>query len=88
MDTSKVMSTRFPHQECGGNHSFSSATMNQPESTENKTEHKHGVGILLTMKVAKSWMGFHAVSDKVLIVKLASKPLNIVIIQVYALTGS
>ena len=29
-----------------------------------KAEHKHGVCILLTKKMAKSLMGFHAVSDK------------------------
>ena len=53
-----------------------------------KTEHKHVVGILLIKKVAKSIMGFHAVSDRVLIIKLASKPFNIVIIQVYAPTSA
>ena len=40
-----------------------------------KTEHK---------QVAKSMMGFHALSGRILIVKIASKPFNFVIVQVYA----
>ena len=31
-------------------------------------------------------MGFHALSDRVLILKIASKPFNLVIIQLYAFT--
>ena len=53
-----------------------------------KTEHKHGVGDLLSKQVAKSMMGFHALSDRILIVKIASKPFNIVIVQVYAPTST
>ena len=48
-------------------------------------EHKNGVGVL-TKQVAKSMVGFHALSDRVLILKIASKPFNLVIIQVYAPT--
>ena len=33
-----------------------------------KTEHKHGMGVLLSKQVAKSIMGFHALSDSILIV--------------------
>ena len=53
-----------------------------------KTEHKHGVGVLLSKQVAKSMMGFHALSDRILIVKIASKPFNIVVVQVYAPTST
>ena len=53
-----------------------------------KTEHKHGVGLLLSKQVAKSIMGFHALSDRILIVKIASKPFNLVIVQVYAPTST
>ena len=53
-----------------------------------KTGHKHGVGVLLSKQVAKSMMGFHALSDIILIVKIASKPFNIVIVQVYAPTST
>ena len=49
-----------------------------------KTEHKHGVGVLLSKQVAKSMIGFHALSDRILIVKIASKAFNLVIVQVYA----
>ena len=33
-------------------------------------------------------VGFHALSDRVLILKIASKPFNLVIIQVYASTST
>ena len=38
--------------------------------------------------MAKSMMGFHALSDRILIVKIASKPFNLVIVQVYAPTST
>ena len=53
-----------------------------------KTEHKHGLGVLLSKQVAKSMIGFHALSDIILIVKIASKPFNLVIVQVYAPTSN
>ena len=52
------------------------------------TEHKNGVGLLLTKQVAKSMVDFHALSDRILILKIASKPFNLVIIQVYAPTST
>ena len=48
-----------------------------------KTEHRHGVGVLLSKQMAKSMMGVHALSGRIRIVKIASKPFNLVIIQVY-----
>ena len=51
-------------------------------------EHKNGVGVLLTKLVVKSMVEFHALSDRVLILKVASKPFSIVIIQVYASISS
>ena len=36
-------------------------------------EHKNGMGVLLTKLVAKSMVGFHALSDRVLILKIASR---------------
>ena len=53
-----------------------------------KTEHKHGVGVFHSKQVAKSMMGFHALSDRILIVKIASKLFNLVIVQVYAPTST
>ena len=53
-----------------------------------QTEHKHRVGVLLSKQVAKSMMGFHALSDRILVVKIASKPFNLVIVQVYAPTNT
>ena len=53
-----------------------------------KTEHRHGVGVLINKQVSKSMRGFHALSDRILIVKIASKPLNLVIVQVYAPTST
>ena len=51
-------------------------------------EHKNGVGILLTKQVAKSMVGFYALTDRILILKIASKPFNLVIIQVYVPTST
>ena len=42
----------------------------------------------MAKQVAKSMMGFHALSDRILIVKIASKQLNLVIVQVYAPTST
>ena len=51
-------------------------------------EHEYGVGVLITKQVAKSMVGFYALSDRVLILKIVSKPFNLVIIQVYAPTST
>ena len=53
-----------------------------------KKEHKNGMGVLLTKQAAKSMVGLHALSNRVLILKIASKPFNLVIIQVYAPTST
>ncbi len=54
----------------------------------NKSEHKHGVGLLLNKRVSKSVMGYYALSDRILLVKLFSKPFNVSIIQLYAPTSA
>ena len=48
--------------------------------------HKNGVGIVMKNSVAKSMMGFWVISDRVLMMKLESKPFNINVMQVYAPT--
>ena len=53
-----------------------------------KKVHKHRVGLLLSNIVARSVIGFHGISDRIIIVKLFSKPFNLSIIQVYALTSA
>lgn len=50
-------------------------------------EHQRGVGVMMTTKTARCMMGYMAISDRVLLVKLAGKPININIIQVYAPTA-
>ena len=47
---------------------------------------ERGVGILLSEDAAKSFKGFWAVSDRVILVKLQGSPFDINIIQVYAPT--
>ena len=47
-----------------------------------------GWGVLITKQVAKSMVGFHALSDRILIQKIASKPFKLVNIQVYAPTNT
>ena len=49
-------------------------------------DHYNGVGIILRNKIANTIMGYWAISDRVLMVKLQGRPFNITIIQVYAPT--
>ena len=53
-----------------------------------KKEHKHGVGLLLSNVVGRSLIGFHGISDRIIIVKQFSKPFTLSIIQVYASTSA
>ena len=48
--------------------------------------HRNGVGIVMKNSVAKSMMGFWAISDRVIMRKLEAKPFHINVIQVYAPT--
>jgi exonuclease III len=50
-------------------------------------KHERGVGMLLDKETSKSLQGFWAVSDRVLLVKLHSKPFNTSLIQCYAPTA-
>ena len=45
--------------------------------------HRNTVGIAMKNSVAKSMMGFWAISDRVIMMKLEAKPFNINIMQVY-----
>ena len=49
-------------------------------------KHSNGVGIVMENSVAKSMMGFWAISDKVIMIKLEAKPFNINVMRVYAPT--
>ena len=55
-------------------------------NTGYKKEHKHGVGLHLNKFVDKSVMGYHDISDKILLVMLLGKPFDLSIMQVYAPT--
>ena len=46
-------------------------------------KHRNGVGIVMKNSVAKSMMGFWAISDRVIMMKLEAKPSNINVMQVY-----
>ena len=46
------------------------------------------LGLLLSNVVAMSVIGFHGISDRIIIVKLFSKPFNLSILQVYAPTSA
>ena len=48
--------------------------------------HRKGVGILMKNNIARSMLGFWAISERVIMLKLQAKPFNINIIQVYAPT--
>ena len=53
-----------------------------------KKYHKHGVGLLLSKVVSKSVLGYCALSDRILLVRIHGKPFNLSIIQVYAPTSA
>ncbi|GFN75291.1 craniofacial development protein 2-like [Plakobranchus ocellatus] len=48
------------------------------------TESEKGVGIIVDQTVTKAIKGYWALSDRVLLVKIAGKPVDLNIIQVYA----
>ena len=50
-------------------------------------KHERGVGLLLDDEIAKCVLGYWAVSDRVLLVKIQGQPFNISIIVVYAPTA-
>ena len=49
-----------------------------------KKDHNHGVGLLLSKAVSKSVLGYCALSDRILLVRIHGKPFNLSIIQVSA----
>ena len=49
-------------------------------------KHRNGVGIVMKNSVVKSMMGFWAISDRVIRMKLEAKPFNTNVMQVYAPT--
>ena len=49
-------------------------------------KHRNEVGIIMKNSVAKSMMGFWAISDRVIMMKLEAKAFNINVMQVYAPT--
>ncbi|XP_072040063.1 craniofacial development protein 2-like [Amphiura filiformis] len=51
------------------------------------TTHERGVAVLLDKVTSRSLIGHWGVSDRVVLVKLAAKPFNLAIIQVYAPTA-
>ena len=53
-----------------------------------KKDHKHGVGLLARKVVSKSVLGYCALSDRILLVRIHGKPFNLLIIQVYAPTSA
>ena len=53
-----------------------------------KKEHKHGVGLLLIKALSQSVMEYHAMSNRILLVKIHGQPFDLSIIQVYAPTSA
>ncbi len=51
-----------------------------------ETTHHQGVGFLLGKEAAKAIIGYWPVSERIILVKLKAKPLNIALIQIYAPT--
>ena len=49
-------------------------------------QHKNGLGVVMSERASNSMLGFWPMSDRVILVKLQGKPMNINIIQAYAPT--
>ena len=49
-------------------------------------EHRNGVGIIMSKEIARSLIGYWAISERVIVIKLQGKPFNLCIIQIYAPT--
>ena len=48
--------------------------------SDHKKDHKHGVDLLLSKVVSKSVLGYCALSDMIVLVRILSKPFNLSII--------
>ena len=51
-------------------------------------DHERGVGFILDRQTSLSLKGYWAVSDRVILIKLEGKPLDLDIIQIYAPTST
>ena len=47
-------------------------------------EHRKGVGIIMNNNIAKAFIGYWPISDRITIIKLQGKPFNLNIIKLYA----
>ncbi|XP_072177062.1 craniofacial development protein 2-like [Diadema setosum] len=54
----------------------------------NRKAHINGVGILMSNEIASAMAGFYAVSERVIVLQVNSKPFNCNIIQLYAPTSA
>ena len=52
------------------------------------TYRKNGVGMIVTNEVAKSLIGYKAVNDRIMYIRVKARPVNITCVQVYAPTTS
>ena len=50
-------------------------------------KNQHGVGIMMTKKVSKTLQGYLLILDRVIMAKFEGKPMNIIIVQLYASTN-
>ena len=54
----------------------------------NETSTRNGVAIIVTKTIAKSVLGYNPVNDRIIVLRLHAKPVNITIIQIYAPTSA
>jgi exonuclease III len=51
-------------------------------------KHERGVGFIISPKKLRAVKGYWAISDRILLVKISGKPVDINIIQIYAPTSN
>lgn len=70
-----------------GNGLITTANGNTIVFSGNTNNSRNGVAIIMTSSIAKTLMGYNAINDRMISIKIHSKPVNLNIIQVYAPTS-
>ena len=70
-----------------GSGHFRSANNTVMHSGHN-THRKNGVGMVIANRVSKSLIGYKAVNDRIIYIRVRAHPVNIIFVQVYAPTTS
>ena len=54
----------------------------------NDTKHEHGVAFIVKKELVKSVMNIKQISSRIILLRISASPMNLSVVQVYALTNS